>query len=143
MSIYINKNKSKRAKSMSCQNLAMKFFSQFLYIAEQHCWIGDVQPRSEGNIYTIKVVYRPGIPPRVYVLSPILQDDAPYRNRDGSLGLYYPPDGSWNERKLIANTIVPWACEYLYLYEIWQITGNWYAPSVSPEQAAGIALRVS
>lgn len=127
---------AKRAKSMNCQNLAIKgFWSQFQYQPGLHSWVGDVQPDQEGKTYTIKVVYLPGQPPRVYVLNPVLQDDAPHRNRDGSLGLYYPPDGSWNERKLIANTIMPWACEYLYFYETWQVTGEWFAPSVSAEQA--------
>lgn len=126
--------KNNRAKSISCQNLAMQFYPQFTYIPVDDTsamWVGNLTPREKT--YYVEITYYDRTP-RVYVVIPDIAPDAPYRNADGSLGLYYPPDGSWTPRKLIANTIVPWACLWIYFYEIWQVTGNWYGEGVSAEQ---------
>jgi hypothetical protein len=54
------------------------------------------------------------------------------------LCLYLP--GGWNNTMLIAKTILPWAIEWLYYYEIWLITGKWlggglpYAVSKDPSK---------
>ena len=39
------------------------------------------------------------------------------------LCLYYP--GEWNSKMNISDTIIPWASEWLYYFEIWKITGKW------------------
>lgn len=33
--------------------------------------------------------------------------------------------GDWNSEKSIASTILPWASEWLYYYELWLIDGMW------------------
>lgn len=40
------------------------------------------------------------------------------------LCLFYKEE--WNATMNIADTIIPWTCEWLYFYEIWVITGKWY-----------------
>lgn len=94
-------------------------------------WVGELTPCETA--YRVTIVYY-NRTPRVHVVDPDILPDAPYRNADGSLGLYYPPDGSWTPKKLIANTIVPWACLWLYFYEVWVTTGTWYGEGVSAEQ---------
>ena len=70
--------------------------------------------------------------PQVFVLAPKLHTDAPYIYRDsGALCLYYPEDGSWNNRKLLGDTIFLWTAEWLYYYELWLVTGQWFGPEVS------------
>lgn len=119
--------KNNRAKSMSCQNLAMQFYPQFSYIPGGGLgggmWFGTLTPRE--TTYRVQITYYDHLP-RVYVTSPEIHLHYDTARHPGSLGLYYPPDGSWTPKKLIANTIVPWACLWLYFYEIWITTGTWY-----------------
>lgn len=102
---------------------------QYFRNMEGRGWIGTLQPTLKSREYTIKVLQpghaRPG--PRVYVLDPVITDWI-HRLKDGALCLYYPPDRDWNEEKIMAYTIIPWAAEWLYWYEIWQETGEWYGP---------------
>lgn len=55
--------------------------------------------------------------------SPPLDPLAPHRYPDGTLCLFYPKDRSWGPRLLLADTIIPWAAEWLMFYELWQDTG--------------------
>lgn len=48
-----------------------------------------------------------------------------YSSDEQSLCLHYPPQRKWTGIKHIAATIVPWAAEWLYHYEIWVLTGQW------------------
>jgi hypothetical protein len=41
------------------------------------------------------------------------------------LCLHYPREKKWTESQNIAVTIIPWAAEWLFHYEIWVITGTW------------------
>ena len=40
----------------------------------------------------------------------------------------------WNPMMSIADTIIPWICEWLYFYEIWLITGKWCSGGKHPTQ---------
>ena len=46
----------------------------------------------------------------------------PTRSR---LCLYDPVAGDWSRSDFIAETIVPWACDWLICYEGWVATGEW------------------
>lgn len=37
---------------------------------------------------------------------------------------------------LLVETIVPWTSEWLYFYEIWLVTGEWYAGVIYPGKGA-------
>jgi len=104
-------------------------FPQFNYSRINNSWTGKLKPTATSPEYLVKIVYKPCNIPQVYVLKPKIHPDAPhiYKEND-SLCLYYPPDDSWNGQKLIGNTIIPWAAEWLYFYEIWLIAGQWYGP---------------
>ena len=41
------------------------------------------------------------------------------------LCLYSPSKKEWTNQKLIANTIIPWASEWLFFYELWLSDGMW------------------
>jgi hypothetical protein len=42
-----------------------------------------------------------------------------------SLCLYHPRKREWKPDRLIAETIIPWAAEWLFFYEMWLIDGHW------------------
>jgi hypothetical protein len=51
-------------------------------------------------------------------------ESLPHVYREGTLCLYRK--GEWSSAMLIANSIVPWASEWLLFYEIWLATGEWH-----------------
>lgn len=96
----------------------------------------SLQPTEFSPIYTLKVVYKSlNKHPKVFLLESELKtrdnEKIPhnygYKNINGyrylELCLYYP--GEWNSRMLISDTIIPWASEWLYFYEIWLLSGVW------------------
>lgn len=113
-----------------------QFFPQFKYGGRQ--WIGSLQPKPSSPEYRVVIEYRGGRSPRVKVLDPPIDKGAPHRYKGGYLCLFVYEDGSWNEDSIIAKTIVPWAAEWLYYYEIWLETGEWFgeeAPHKGPKRS--------
>lgn len=100
-------------------------------------WVGTLTPLPPVTAtYKIKVEYEFGNAPKVFVLDPELKrrDDAPIPHRygDGSLCLYLPGNGEWTPSEPIAQTIVPWACLWLYYYEVWYAVGVWKGGGMHP-----------
>lgn len=106
-----------------------QLFPQFKYHRSSNSWIGNLKPSLESPEYKIRISFRIGYHPQVFVISPQISPSAPHVYRsNGSLCLYYPDDGSWSSEYFIAKTIVPWTAEWLRYYEIWQVTGRWFGP---------------
>ncbi len=113
------------------QILAMRRrFPQFTFqrIRGRPTWTGELQPNPESQPYRVSITLCLPNPPRVRVVTPAFQRRPPHIYPDGSLCLYYPPDGSWRRSKFLADTIVPWAACWLACYELWLVTGEWYGP---------------
>lgn len=111
-------------------------------------WIGTVQPIAQR--YRIQVSFLPGVllpevefayqSPMVHVLEPRLEHryEAPHERlphvyREAyppHLCLYYP--GNWSMWRSVADTIIPWACEWFARYEMWHATGDWTGPARHP-----------
>lgn len=91
-------------------------------------WVGTVQPGPECSTYELEVVLRPRRVPIVRVLSPDLRPDAagllPHVYNDGTLCLH--AEGEWRSNMLVARTVLPWASEWLFHYELWLACGTWY-----------------
>ncbi len=51
-----------------------------------------------------------------------------------NLCLYDPKEMSWTPEQLIATTVIPWASQWLFFYEYWQITGEFRGPARHPER---------
>lgn len=49
------------------------------------------------------------------------------------LCLFYPRRGEWNSSMFLSDTIIPWAVEWLYYYEQWRMTGEWYGGGEHPK----------
>ncbi len=99
-------------------------------------WRWDVKPSPLSSFYTIKMVYRLGSLPKVYVISPMPLTLAKgktslphvYSTEEQQICLFYNDEDNgreWGPDRIIANTIVPWIAEWLYFYEIWLYTGVW------------------
>lgn len=112
-------------------------------------WEGELRPLS--TTYRVRVIDHRGLDdgrlvfagdwPVVRVLSPTLsaRDGAPeepvphlFGDHDDPAGahlcLFYPDGVDWNDEMLLADSIVPWAAEWLFYYEMWHVTGAWGGP---------------
>lgn len=96
---------------------------------------GEVASPSGKGTYRVRIDYRPGQPPSVFILNP----DIEYRHHalthfypaDNSLCLYYPGDLHWGSRHHLHDKTIPWLAEWLVFYELYQITGRWEGPVVA------------
>lgn len=104
-------------------------------------WRWEVQPSCLSTKYTIKLVYRYGGTPKVWVLSPKPlalaegQTSLPhvYSTLEQQICLFYnagEEEKEWRPDMILANTVVPWISEWLYFYELWLITGTWLGGGV-------------
>jgi hypothetical protein len=118
-------------------------------------WEGEVKPI--GRTYRIRIVYfrrtlfdgftleNPYV--SVYVIDPVIGKETvenerllphiywnEHRPEYPRLCLYDPQQLTWTPELLIAETIIPWASEWLFFYEFWQITGEFKGPGRHPER---------
>ncbi len=108
-----------------------QLFPGFIYRASRGpAWYGTLRPDGRSPEYRVKLEYRLGTAPKVWVLNPEIDKAAPHRYDDLSLCLYYPRHGEWNPGMFLAETIVPWAAQWLFFYEAWLVDpdGRWLGP---------------
>ena len=76
--------------------------------------------------YNIKIEFRAGTFPQVYILNPIIKPNADIHiYREGSLCLFYPGDLKWKDSTSIAEHTIPWIFEWILFYELYLLTGVW------------------
>jgi hypothetical protein len=103
-------------------------------------WTGALQPTPLSRTYRVQVAYGPLGQPKVRVLEKLLayaERSLPHVYADGTLCLHQ--SNEWTTRMSIADTIVPWAAEWLAYYEIWLVTGEWYGGGEWPPARAAVA----
>ncbi|TWI79029.1 hypothetical protein IQ13_3421 [Lacibacter cauensis] len=103
-------------------------------------WESSITPTPLSSIYEVKLHYVRGENPNVYVVAPKLilfpgESTLPhvYDTEKQWLCLYYRKAKEWNSNMLVADTVVPWACEWLCHYEIWLCTGTWQGGGIHNE----------
>jgi hypothetical protein len=96
-------------------------------------WTGYVEPHLTRH--KLEIRYALGSFPEVRVLAPPLTRLP--GNTEGALPHVYPPTddptlclfdpeaGQWDWSMAIAETTLPWACDWIACYELWLITGVW------------------
>lgn len=88
----------------------------------------NLQPTAMSRAYWIRIFYIQGLRPKIFVKYPVLKnvpgEVLPHFNPDNSLCLYHSAK-EWTPDMYLAETIVPWASEWLFHYEIWRGTGEW------------------
>ena len=92
-----------------------------------------LQPTCLSEMYTIKVIYTGNSSVKVYVVDKVLKiaenrNKLPhvYNSKEQQICLYSPSQKEWKSTQYIVNTIIPWASEWLYYYELWIPDGQWY-----------------
>lgn len=78
--------------------------------------------------HEVHLKFIPGMPPKVTL--PKLKETSKFdvhMYNDGSLCLFYPGNQKWTDYTKIAEYTIPWVVEWIYLYEIWKLTGKWEA----------------
>lgn len=91
---------------------------------------GDLMVKTELPVYNVSVHYRYNKRPLVFINNPELKKGCRHRYSDGSLCLYHPNNYKWNADKLVALHIMQWTIAWIYFYEAWLQTGDWYGPEV-------------
>lgn len=100
-------------------------------------WRGPLRPAAISTIYRAKISYKPPRFPTVSILAPKLTS----RGEDEQIPHVYPGNlpclsrpalGEWTSHLFIATTIVPWLCLWLYYYEVWHATGEWFGGGDHP-----------
>ncbi len=99
---------------------------------ESLSWVGQLKPTPLSQNYTISVQVK-GNKIEVFVVNPKKlklyknkkQLPHVYSTSKQRLCLFFPNGKEWNRSHLISETIIPWASEWLYYYELWLITGEW------------------
>lgn len=90
-------------------------------------FIGEVLAHETLPVYTLKISYRYNQPPLVQVLAPALVEKPPHFYADTqSLCLYHPRDFTWHREVSLAAEIVPRAVGWMYFYEKWLQSGEWF-----------------
>lgn len=103
-------------------------------------WEGSICPCAISHIYRISIAYSLDKRPIIRVLSPKLMvpegHKLPhvYSHQNQEICLYYPPAKEWHSGMLFTKTIVPWASEWLYHYEIWAATGEWQGGGIEHDE---------
>ena len=103
-------------------------------------WIGHLQPTALSDRYRVRIdVRRSGrMIPDVYVESPKLQDrhdeTVPhlYDRKRAMLCLWRPGRGEWSAHMWIVDSVLLWASEWLFFYEVWFATGEWLGGGEHP-----------
>lgn len=104
-------------------------------------WKSKVKPTYLSREYNIEICYLVSKSPKVYVFGDELQKlndkNFPHnygvdvKNKRVKVCLYRYQEFSSN--KFLSDTIVPWAIEWLYYYEIWLATGEWQGGGEHPK----------
>lgn len=107
-------------------------------------WVHTLTPSPVSNNYKVKLHYhyREGI--RIYVLEPqklVLAEGKlllphVYSTPQQLLCLYDPEGNEWHSGMFYVRSIIPWASEWLYHYEIWAGSGKWHGGGIEHETAA-------
>lgn len=104
-------------------------------------WTGKIKPTPLSKEYTVVLVYQLRKSPKVWVVGDELEKldspDFPHKfdidaeKKMVRICLYRYSE--FNSSKLLANTIIPWAIEWLYYYELWLATGEWLGGGEHPK----------
>jgi hypothetical protein len=91
---------------------------------------GVVRPTASSQRYKLEAEYQPWSAPALRILEPKIQPEAKLHfHADGTLCLYDWREQPWQKKWHLADTVIPWAAEWLVFYEIYLLTGKWVGPS--------------
>ena len=117
---------------------------------ESLVWTHTITPTPLSRQYKVKLRYVKNEGVKFFVVDPkplLLAAGKKYlphvySTPDQRLCLYYPNGFEWNVGMLYTKTIIPWAVEWLYHYEIWVGTGEWYGGGITHESEVEKKLEI-
>jgi len=108
-------------------------------------WRVEVRPTPLSRSYVVRIEYKLGDSPDVFVEDPDIQllaqdREIPHVYRNPlRLCLYRPGLGQWQASDRIDQTIVPWIFIWLYYFEDWLAFGDWKGGGMHPGDGTDIA----
>jgi len=124
--------------SLTTQNIHLKQLYPDSHIRrfreEYLIWTDTITPSPLGGRYKVKMVYiKNKCSIEFYVVEPKPlklaegKDKLPhvYSHEEQKLCLFFPDGKEWTPKLLLSETIVPWAYEWLFHYELWLGSGIW------------------
>lgn len=94
----------------------------------------QINPTKLSRIYDVKIKYKVGKKPIINILNLEIDKEIklPHTYTNNELCLYYPRNKEWTKYMYLSDTIIPWISEWLYFYQVWEITGEWYGGGIHP-----------
>lgn len=109
----------------------------------------NLQPTTSSIFYTLLLVYKERGIPYIYVVSPNLnsinndKSKIPhlYDYKRFRLCLYYPYYDEYKQNDYIAEQVIPWTKLWLFHYELWLCTKEWFGGGIHPGDDEDIEVR--
>ena len=115
----------------------------FISQGKKLVWYGKLRPSAASCEYVVVVTWTPDCPPMVWVIGDNLEklDDpnfphAYYIDQEQKMVqicLYRYQE--FNQYTFLDSTIIPWAKEWLFYYEMWLTTGEWLGGGEHPDES--------
>ena len=104
-------------------------------------WMAKVKPSPLSRVYNLEITYRLKESPKVYVVGEGLckLDDPDFPHNYGidylgnKVSICLCKAWEFSSSQLLSTTMVVWAIEWLYYYEIWLFTGEWKGGGEHPK----------
>jgi hypothetical protein len=130
---FIPSNSGEKNRRLIMENLLIQDRFPFLttrMVGNKLICRGRIQPTATSATYRIEVSYEPWSAPKIRVLEPDIKPEWKLHfYKDGTLCLYDWREQPWQKRQRLADTVIPWAVEWLLFYEIYLLTGKWIGES--------------
>jgi hypothetical protein len=105
-------------------------------------WRFEASPSPLSRRYSVRIDYRQGATPLVFVDRPDLVELSGgrrlphvYAQKPPRLCLYFPSSGEWAAEMRIDQTIVPWTILWLFYFEEWLDSNEWKGGGVHPKES--------
>lgn len=99
---------------------------------ERLTWCFSIRPSPLSRCYDVRIEYRSGRPPDIFIDSPDLHRLAGgrelphvYSDFPPKLCLYLPGAFEWSRRHRLDLTILPWTALWLFYFEEWLWSEEW------------------
>ncbi len=103
-------------------------------------WRGVIRPMPVSREYVVRILYRPGRKPSVFIVKPSLRELADgrvvphlYSQKKQKLCLYRPKYREWRPDQHISKTIIPWTYLWLFYFEEWLFSNKWKGGGEHPK----------
>ena len=103
-------------------------------------WQGIIRPLPVSREYVVRILYRPGSKPSVFIVKPSLEELADgrvvphlYSQKKQKVCLYRPKYGEWTPGQHISKTIIPWTYLWLFYFEEWLFSNKWKGGGEHPK----------